>query len=113
MALERNKEKYTVMGELSADMAHEIRNPLGSIELLASLLKKESKRKKDINRANQIIAAVKTMENKISQLIHRFKNKPDSGHIRKYSRCLEGDPAFFGKDHRWRNGYLIGSVRRY
>jgi signal transduction histidine kinase len=73
--LERNKEKYTVMGELSADMAHEIRNPLGSIELLASLLKKESKRKKDINRANQIIAAVKTMENKISQLIHLSKTK--------------------------------------
>lgn len=77
-ALERKKEKYTVMGELSSDMAHEIRNPLGSIELLASLLKKESKRKKDINRANQIIAAVKTMENKISQLIHlsRIKQIP-------------------------------------
>lgn len=74
-ALDRDKEKYTVMGELSADMAHEIRNPLGSIELLASLLKKESKRKKDINRANQIIAAVKTMENKISQLIHLSKTK--------------------------------------
>jgi signal transduction histidine kinase len=72
-SLERNKEKYTIMGELSADMAHEIRNPLGSIELLASLLKKESKRKKDINRANQIIAAVKAMENKISQLIHVSK----------------------------------------
>jgi PAS domain S-box-containing protein len=74
-SLERNKEKYTIMGELSADMAHEIRNPLGSIELLASLLKKESKRKKDINRANQIIAAVKTMENKVSQLIHLSKTK--------------------------------------
>jgi PAS domain S-box-containing protein len=74
-ALERNKEKYIVMGELSSDMAHEIRNPLGSIELFASLLKKESKRKKDINRANQIIAAVKTMENKISQLIHLSKTK--------------------------------------
>lgn len=74
-ALERNREKYTFMGELSADMAHEIRNPLGSIELLASLLKKESKRKKDVNRANQIISSVKTVENKISQLIHLSKTK--------------------------------------
>ncbi len=72
-ALERKKEKYTLMGELSSDMAHEIRNPLGSIELIASLLKKESKRKKDVNRANQIIAAVKTVENKISQLIYLSK----------------------------------------
>ena len=75
LARERNIEKYTVMGEMSADMAHEIRNPLGSIELLASLIKKESKRKKDISRANHIIAAVKTMENKISQLIHLSKTK--------------------------------------
>lgn len=70
---EKNNEKYAIMGELSADIAHEIRNPLGSIELLASLLRKEGKRKKDINRANQIMAAVKNMENKISSLIQFSK----------------------------------------
>lgn len=74
-ALERNKDKYSIIGEVSADMAHEIRNPLGSIELLASLFKKEAKRKKDINRANQIMAAVKTVDHKISQLIHFSKMK--------------------------------------
>lgn len=70
---ENNDEKYAAMGELSADIAHEIRNPLGSISLLASLLAKELKRKKDINRANQILAAVRNMENKISSLIQFSK----------------------------------------
>ena len=42
--LEMKNEKYSAIGELAADIAHEIRNPLGSIELFASLLKKESKR---------------------------------------------------------------------
>lgn len=68
---EKKNEKHLFLSELSADIAHEIRNPLGSIELLASLFKKESKREKDINRANQIIAAVKTVENAIANLIHR------------------------------------------
>jgi nitrogen-specific signal transduction histidine kinase len=72
-AIERNNEKYALISELSADIAHEIRNPLGSIELLASLLRKESHRGKDTNRANQIMAAVKNVETAISSLIHRSK----------------------------------------
>lgn len=72
-AIEQNKERYTLISELSADIAHEIRNPLGSIELLASLLRKESPRGKDVDRANQIMAAVKNVENAISNLIHRNK----------------------------------------
>jgi nitrogen-specific signal transduction histidine kinase len=71
--VEKNNAKFAFINELSADIAHEIRNPLGSIELLASLLKKESNRAKDIKRANQIMAAVKTVENAISGLILRNK----------------------------------------
>jgi nitrogen-specific signal transduction histidine kinase len=72
-AVEKKNEKYAFISELSADIAHKIRNPLGSIELFASLLKKESHREKDVTRANQIIDAVKTVENAISNLIHRSK----------------------------------------
>jgi nitrogen-specific signal transduction histidine kinase len=68
-AVEKKNEKHAIIGELSSDFAHEIRNPLGSIKLLASLIKKESRRKKDINRADLIIASVKTMEEKISGMI--------------------------------------------
>jgi PAS domain S-box-containing protein len=40
---ERNKriERLSAMGEMAVQLAHEIRNPLGSIELFASLLVKE------------------------------------------------------------------------
>lgn len=72
--MDLKKEKYAALEEFSADVAHEIRNPLGSIELYASLLKKELKRKKDVNRVNQIIAAAKIVENKIKSLILLSKN---------------------------------------
>jgi len=40
---EQNKlrERLAAMGEMAVELAHEIRNPLGSIELFASLLEKE------------------------------------------------------------------------
>ncbi|MDH4225964.1 MAG: PAS domain S-box protein, partial [Deltaproteobacteria bacterium] len=34
------RNRFTAMGEMAANIAHEIRNPLGSIELFAALLKK-------------------------------------------------------------------------
>ena len=111
--LERNKEKYTVIGELSADMAHEIRNPLGSIELLASLLKKESNRKKDINRANQIIAAVKTMENKISQLIHLSKTNQIPVTYVNIHDVLKDILLFSEKIIDGGTVILIGAIRRH
>lgn len=68
-ALEKYREKYAAMGELAANIAHEIRNPLGSIELFASLLKRGLKKEKDIRRVDQIISSVKTVNGKISRLV--------------------------------------------
>jgi nitrogen-specific signal transduction histidine kinase len=68
-ALEKRREKYAAMGELAANIAHEIRNPLGSIELFASLLKRGLKKDKDIRHADQIISSVKAVNSKISRLV--------------------------------------------
>jgi signal transduction histidine kinase len=57
------------MGEAAASIAHEIRNPLGSIELFACLLKKGLKKEKDIRRIDQIISSVKAVNNEVSRLI--------------------------------------------
>jgi PAS domain S-box-containing protein len=65
----KRTEKLAAMGETAANIAHEIRNPLGSIGLFASLLIKELKEKKNRDRASHIISAVKDMDNKISNLL--------------------------------------------
>ncbi|HUV49864.1 MAG TPA: ATP-binding protein [Anaerolineae bacterium] len=65
----KRTEKFAAMGETAANIAHEIRNPLGSIGLFASLLIKELKEKKNRDRASHIISAVKDMDNKISNLL--------------------------------------------
>jgi PAS domain S-box-containing protein len=65
----KRTEKFAAMGEMAANIAHEIRNPLGSIELFASLLLKNLPQKKDRERVIQIISSVKNVDNKISNLL--------------------------------------------
>lgn len=65
----KRTEKFAAMGEMAANIAHEIRNPLGSIELFASLLLKHLQDKKDQDRVVHIISSVKNVDNKISNLL--------------------------------------------
>ena len=65
----KRTEKFAAMGEMAANIAHEIRNPLGSIELFASLLLKHLQDKKDQERVVHIISSVKNVDNKISNLL--------------------------------------------
>ena len=61
--------------EMVAEIAHEIRNPLGSIELFASLLRKTAAGEKELNRINQIITSVKTINGRISELLSLSKKR--------------------------------------
>jgi PAS domain S-box-containing protein len=74
-SMAKRSEKFTALGEMAANIAHEIRNPLGSIELYASLLMKEIKSVKDQDRISRIISSVKKMDNKISNLLLFTKNR--------------------------------------
>ncbi len=65
----KRTEKFAAMGEMAANIAHEVRNPLGSIELFASLLLKNLAEKRDRERVAQIISSVKNVDNKISNLL--------------------------------------------
>jgi PAS domain S-box-containing protein len=65
----KRAEKLASMGEMAANIAHEIRNPLGSIELFASLLARNSEDEKNRDRASLIIHSVKEMDAKISNLL--------------------------------------------
>ncbi len=73
----QRKNRFTVMGEMGATLAHEIRNPLGSIELFSSLLKKEldpeSPQQKLIG---HISSAIHSMNHIITNILEYTKPHP-------------------------------------
>ncbi|NWG12576.1 MAG: PAS domain S-box protein [Acidobacteria bacterium] len=70
---EQNKrgERLSAMGEMAVELAHEIRNPLGSIELFASLLENELPRDTDPSRwASNIRIGSRSLNNIVSNMLH-------------------------------------------
>jgi signal transduction histidine kinase len=68
--LER-RSRLAALGEMAAGMAHEIRNPLGGIQLYASLLAKDvADRNDSLQLVLKIAAGVKRLESLVSQVLH-------------------------------------------
>ncbi len=73
---ERN-DRLRAMGEMAAGIAHEIRNPLASIELFASIMKKDlAGDTEKIKLADHIVSGVKNMDRIISSLL-LFAKSPE------------------------------------
>ncbi len=64
-------ERLAAMGEMAVELAHEIRNPLGSIELFASLLENELPQGTDLSRwASNIRIGSRSLNNIVSNMLH-------------------------------------------
>lgn len=63
-------QRLQAMGEMAVQLAHEIRNPLGSIELFASLLGNELRGQADLKRwADQIVTGVKFLNTIVTNML--------------------------------------------
>jgi len=66
----QRKDRLAAMGELIGRIAHEIRNPLGSVELFASLLQRDLDVREPTQRyAQQISQAVRLMDGLLANLL--------------------------------------------
>lgn len=66
----QRNERLRIMGEMAANIAHEVRNPLGSIELYASLLSRDLEQEPDKKRlTTSIIKGVRTINAVISNTL--------------------------------------------
>jgi two-component system sensor histidine kinase FlrB len=71
------KNRLTAMGEIAMQVAHEIRNPLGSIELFVSMMKKDFyPDSAEMELMNHITSATQSMNHIISNLLEYTRPKP-------------------------------------
>jgi len=86
----QRNQRLRAMGEMAAGIAHEIRNPLGSIELFASLLKKDLVQDQEKCRlVEHICSGVKNMDRIISTLLLFAKSPRPSGQKCNINQLLE------------------------
>jgi len=66
--------RLAAMGEVAAELAHEIRNPLGSIEIFATLLSRDLKQPDDRKLAENIVIGVKSLNSVVSNMLTFTRN---------------------------------------
>ncbi len=70
----RRGERLRVMGAMSCQLAHEIRNPLGSIELFASMLEKQAPEGSEPRRyASCILSSARFLNNTLTNMLNFSK----------------------------------------
>src|ERR1700739_4753766 len=79
-------ERLAAMGEMAMELAHEIRNPLGSIELYASML--------DGEYAEQIVRSVRLLNNSVTNILQFGKPIVPAPELMSMNRLLEGVQSF-------------------
>ena len=106
-------DRLTAMGEMAVKIAHEIRNPLGSIELFATILKKELDDFGELRTiAEHISSGVQSINNIISNILMfmRPEQMPD---FKPVDICNILDDSLFFSRHIIKSNSSIEVIKRY
>lgn len=106
--MERNR-RLAAMGEMGARIAHEIRNPLGSMALFASMLERDLEGEPDKKRlASHISKGVKTLDNLLTNMLI-FSGAPEARRKNSDMREIVEDTFVMATTHR-KDGVTLRAV---
>ncbi len=94
----KRQEKLSAMGELASGVAHEIRNPINAIGMIAQRLNKEFSPNKDPEEYNSILNVLKDEVTRINKIITQFLN---------YAKPLEIEPKIIEANEYFEDIYRL------
>jgi len=96
----QRKDRLAAMGEMAAKIAHEIRNPLGSIELFATSLQASLEEQPELQvLAERISSGVKSIDSIISNLL-QFIRPNEASRFERFDIYEALDDSLFFMEHR-------------
>ncbi len=94
----RRKEKLSAMGELASGVAHEIRNPINAIGMIAQRLQKEFSPDGSNDEFNSITSLLRSEVTRINKIIQQFLD---------YAKPLEVKPERIDSDEYFKQVYQL------
>ena len=110
---EERANRLIAMGQMAATLAHEIRNPLGSMELFLTLLKKDlGSKPESLNLVEQIHSGIKTLDRIISNCLQFARDtKPRKREVSDISEFLVESLSFVRERAKNRNVQLKAVIQ--
>ncbi|MFN4897076.1 MAG: two-component system sensor histidine kinase NtrB [Pseudomonadota bacterium] len=72
----KRSERLAMLGETAAGLAHEIRNPLGAINLFVSMLRRDLRdRPESLELLDQVDRSIRSLDGVVSNVLHFAQNK--------------------------------------
>lgn len=92
----KRREKLSAMGELASGVAHEIRNPINAIGMIAQRLDKEFKVEKESEEYHKITNLLRSEVTRINKIITQFLSyaKPLALHLKKINSKIFFDDIY-------------------
>ena len=104
-AIERSR-RLAAMGEMAARIAHEIRNPLGSMSIFATILERELVAEPEKQRlASHITSGIKNLDNLLSNML-LFAREPEARLKSVNIRSVIEDSLLLARGHE-RSGVSV------